>query len=145
MGKIFAFLKVLLLLSIVIVNGLLAGFIFYTEQHQDCQCGPEWRRNVIKFGAIIIGSLAIIAYFTPILAIVKMIPLVGGLFLMGVFAICILMIYCLQKFLQDIQSDDCDCKEKSKLAKANDVIAPLGMATLALIALGIIIVLFYLL
>lgn len=145
MGNIFAFFKVLLLIVVVVVNGLLAGFIFYTEQKHDCQCGPEWRRNVIKYGAIIIASLAVLAYFTPIPGIIKMIPLVGGLFLMGVFAICILMIYCIQQFLKDIQEDDCHCKEKSKLGHANDVIGPLGIATLAIIALAIIIVLFYLL
>lgn len=145
MGNIFAFIKVLLLLIVVIVNGLIAGFIFYTEQKHDCQCGPEWRRGIIKYGALIMAGLAVIAFFTPILSVIKMIPIVGGLFLFGVFGLCVLMIYCIQQFLKDVQADDCSCKEKSKLGKANDVIGPLGIATLALIALGIIVVIFYLL
>jgi hypothetical protein len=145
MNKLFYFIKVLLLLVVVLVNGAIAGFVFYTEKHNDCECGPAWRRRVIKFGATIIGSLSVVAYFTPIVSVVQAIPLIGGIFLLGVFGLCILMIYCIQQFLKDVQSNECACAEKNKLGQINNVIGPLGITTLAIIALGIVVILFYLL
>lgn len=143
--SLFALLKLLLMSVVVLVNGTIAMFIFYTEQKNDCRCGPEWRRNIIKFGALVITVLAILAYFTPIPSIIRMIPIIGGLFLLAIFGLCIVMIYCLQQYLKDVNKESCQCKEKSKLNKINNIIGPLGIATLAMVALAIIVILFYIL
>ena len=101
--KLFSTLKLILLLLIVIINCMVSGFILYTENNNQCKCGPEWRRTVLKYGGFIIAGIAILSYFTPIIIIIKMLPLVGGLFILGIFGLCVLMIYCMQKYIKDVE------------------------------------------
>lgn len=141
--NIFKTLKFALMMIIVIINASISGFIFYTEKHNDCECGPAWRRIVLKFGGLIIASIAIIAYFTPIISIISMIPLIGGLVLLSVFGLCILMIYSIQKYLKDIESPDCVCKQKNKLQQISKILGWASITTMIIIALVIVFVLFY--
>jgi Mn2+/Fe2+ NRAMP family transporter len=145
MKNLIYFVKVILMLTVAIVNGAISAFVFYTEAHHDCECGPNWRRFVIKYVGIIIACLAIVAYFTPIIKIIKAIPLIGGLLLLTVFGLVILMLYCVQKYLKDIESNECQCTKKDKLKLANQLIGWASTTTLLITAAVIVAILFYLL
>jgi hypothetical protein len=133
------------MLLIVTVNGAISGFVFYTETHHDCKCGPDWNRFILKYGGLIISSLTIIAYFTPIISIIKAIPLIGGLILLIVYALIVLMLYCVQKYLKEVESSKCQCSEKNKLKLANKIIGWTSTTTLLITAVVVVFILFYLL
>lgn len=143
--NIFGTIRLVLLLLIVIVNCAVSGFIMYTEQQNQCKCGPEWRRTILKYGGFIIASIAILAYFTPVIKIINMIPIIGGFFLLGVFGLCILMIYCMQKYLIDVESSDCKCDKKNELRKMNLILGWMSTTTLIITACVIVFILFYML
>jgi Ca2+/Na+ antiporter len=145
MKSLLYFIKVILMLAVVAVNSGISAFVFYTEAQHDCECGPNWRRNIIKYGGVIISGLAIIAYFTPIIKIVKAIPLIGGLILLAVFGLVILMLYSVQKYLKDVESNKCQCTQKNKLKLANQIIGWTSTTTLVITAVVVVIILFYLL
>lgn len=138
-------LRFTLLLIIVTFNCAISGFVMYSENNNQCKCGPEWRRFIVKYGGFTISAIAILAYFTPIIMLIKMIPLVGGLFLLSVFGLCVLMIYCTQKYLEDLQSPDCVCEDKDKITKLSVILGWTSTATLIIVALVIVAIIFYLL
>jgi len=139
------FVKVILMLAIVLINGAASGFIFYTENKHSCECGPYWKRMIIKLGGVVIAGLAIIAYFTPIIRILHMIPLIGGLFLLAVLAGVILMLYCVQTYLTDVYDNiDCKCNERGKLEVLHSIIGWLSTTVLIVTACIIVFIMFYL-
>lgn len=142
--KVLGTLRFLLLLIIVVFNCAISGFVMYSENNNQCKCGPEWRRFILKYGGFIISAVAILAYFTPIIAIIKMIPIIGGLFLLAMFGLCVLMIYCTQKYLDDLKSDDCECKDKGKILKLSVILGWTSTTTLIITALVIVAIIFYL-
>lgn len=139
------FVKVILMLAIVLVNGIASGFMFYAEHNHSCECGPHWKRWVIKFGGIVIGGLAIVAYFTPIVKFLRMIPLLGGLFLLGVLGAVVLMLYCIQTYLKSVHDNtDCDCNERGRLEHAHKIIGWASTTVLLITACVTVFIMFYL-
>ena len=133
------------MLVIVLVNGAASGFIFYTESKHSCECGPDWRRAVIKMGGLIIAGLAVVAYFTPVVKILRMIPLLGGLFLLGVLGLIIIVLYCIQKYLKDVNDDEsCDCIERNRLQTLHNIIGWTSFTTLIITACIVAFLIFYL-
>lgn len=142
--NIYYFLKILVLLFVLVTNGLASGFVFHNERKNTCLCGHKWVRFVIKYFGLGICGLALIAFFTPIVSILRMIPLLGGLVVLIVFAGIFLMLYCVQRYMGELQTKECDCVEKEKVAKVAKILSFLNTTNMLITTAVLVLIIMYL-
>ncbi len=143
-SNIIKYLRILLLIVIIAFKAALLALVIYSEQKEDCTCGKDWYRLVIKTGCIFVIVLSLVAYFTPIVKIFRMIPIIGGFVIIAVIFVLILLFYAIKKYMNAIGEDDCKCKFKKQLKLFNDLLSLANLVTLGIIILILIVAIFYL-
>lgn len=144
LGNIIKYLRILLLVIIIAFKASLLALVIYSEKKEDCVCGKEWYRLVIKVGCVFVIILSLVAYFTPIVKILRMIPIIGGFIVIAVVFALIVLFYAIKKYMDAISDDDCKCKYKKQLKLFNNLLSMANLVTLGIIILILIVAIFYL-
>lgn len=141
--RIYAYLRFILLVLIVSFKTALLILVIYSEQKNDCLCGKDWYRIVIKLGCIFVIILCLVSYFTPIVKIFRMIPIIGGFVIIAVICVLVLLFYAIKTYMEAFDDDNCRCRFKKQLKMFNSILSLVNTMTLSIIILILIIAIFY--
>jgi len=124
--NLFFLAKLILFGGLVIISSLTLSILSAVENQDSCKCAQSWKSQLLTVFCYIIIIMSLVNLFIPLNSLISKLPLLGGLFSIGMVILLALQMWLTISIFNDIENCD-NCEISGFSAKFMNVLVGFSM------------------